>query len=134
MCSCTSQHKKCQNLFCSRILKFFTTLMGRETKVRSSHPEAFLEKGVLKLCSKFTGEHPCRSMLCNFIEIAFRHQCSPVNLLRIFRTPFLKNTCGWLLLKNEFPASFCQTTQEKCKSIKSLIFLYHVDVYTDLNL
>ena len=29
--------------------------------VRSSHPEVFLGKGVLKICSKFTGEHPCRS-------------------------------------------------------------------------
>ena len=26
---------------------------------RSSHPKVFLEKGVLKICSKFTGEHPC---------------------------------------------------------------------------
>ena len=25
---------------------------------RSSHPEAFLRKGVMKICSKFTGEHP----------------------------------------------------------------------------
>ena len=28
----------------------------------------------------------------NFIEIVLRHGCSPVNLLDIFRTPFLKNT------------------------------------------
>ena len=34
----------------------------------------------------------------NFIEIAFRHGCSPINLLHIFRTPFPKNTSGWLLL------------------------------------
>ena len=27
-------------------------------------------------------------MLCNFIEIAFHHGCSPVILLHIFRTPF----------------------------------------------
>ena len=27
----------------------------------------------------------------NFIEIALRHGCSPVNLLHIFRTPFPKN-------------------------------------------
>ena len=26
----------------------------------------------------------------NFVEIAFRHECSPVNLLHIFRTPFPK--------------------------------------------
>ena len=35
----------------------------------------------------------------NFIEITLRHGCSPVNLLHIFRTPFLKNTSGPLLLK-----------------------------------
>ena len=57
----------------------------------------------LKRCSKFTGEHPCRSvistkMLCNFIEIALRHVCSPVNLLHIFRTTFYKITSGGLLL------------------------------------
>ena len=64
----------------------------------------FLEKGVLKICSKFTGEHPWRSvisikLLCDFIEITLRHGCSPVILLHILRIPFLKNTSGWLLLK-----------------------------------
>ena len=34
----------------------------------------------------------------DFIEIAIRYACSPVNLLHIFRTPFLKNTSGWILL------------------------------------
>ena len=60
--------------------------------------------GVLKVCSKFTGEHPCRSaisikLLCNFIEITRRHGCFPANLLHIFGTPFLKNTFWWLLLQ-----------------------------------
>ena len=64
---------------------------------RSSHPEVFLGKSVLKICSKFTGEHPYWSLvsiklLWNFIEIALRHGCSPVNLLHISRTSFLKNT------------------------------------------
>ena len=35
----------------------------------------------------------------NFIEITLRHGCSRVNLLHIFRAPFLKNTYGRLLLK-----------------------------------
>ena len=34
----------------------------------------------------------------NFIEITLRHGCSLLNLLHIFRIPFLKNTSGWLLL------------------------------------
>ena len=34
----------------------------------------------------------------NFIEMILRHDYSPVNLLHIFRTPFLKNASGRLLL------------------------------------
>ena len=72
---------------------------------RSSPPDVFLGKGALKICNKFTGEHPCRSvisikLLCNFIEIALRHGCSPVDLLHIFRTPFPRNSSGWLLLES----------------------------------
>ena len=33
----------------------------------------------------------------NFIKIAIRHGCSPVNLLRIFTALFPKNTSGGLL-------------------------------------
>ena len=35
---------------------------------------------------------------CNFIEVTLRHECSPVNLLHIFRTLFSRNTSEWLLL------------------------------------
>ena len=70
---------------------------------KSSPSEVFLRKSVLKICSKFTGEHPFRSvisikLICNFIKIALRHGCS-ANLLQIFRTPFPKNTSGGLLLE-----------------------------------
>ena len=47
--------------------------------VRGSHPEVFLEKGILKTCSKFTGEQPCQSVIS-------------INLLHIFKTSFSKNT------------------------------------------
>ena len=41
---------------------------------RSSPSGVFLEKGVLKVCIKFIGKHPCRSVISiklqsNFIEI-----------------------------------------------------------------
>ena len=79
----------------------------------------FLGKGVLKICSKFTREHSCWTMitiklqsnvieitlrlgcsalLCDFIEITLGHEYSPGNLLYIFKTPFPKNTSGGLLL------------------------------------
>ena len=56
------------------------------TNFRSSGPEVFLGKGVLKICSKFTGDRPCESAIS-------------IKLLHIFRTTFLKNTSGWLLLQ-----------------------------------
>ena len=69
----------------------------------SSPPEVFLGQGVMKICSKVTGEHPCRSAISiklqsNFIEIALRHGCSPVDLLHIFRTPFPKKISKGQLL------------------------------------
>ena len=98
--------------YSSRILKTmekkykieYTVKLVQYMKLRSSHPEVFLEKGVLKICSKFTGKRPCQSavsikFLCKFIAIALWHWCSPVNLLHIFRTPFLKNTSGRLFLE-----------------------------------
>ena len=83
-------------LFCDAILVVATI-------IRSSPPEVFLGKGVLKICSKFTGEHPCRSVISrklqsSFIEITLRHGCFPVNLLHIFRTHFPMSTFGVLLL------------------------------------
>ena len=68
---------------------------------RSNHPDLFLRKGILKICSKFKGEHPCR------IEITLWHRCSPVNLLHIFGTSFYKNTSRWLLLHQLSHCSEC---------------------------
>ena len=73
-------------------------LLDKLEMFRSSHPEVFLGKGVLIICGKFTGEHPCWSAIWIKLQITFRHGCSPVNLLHIFRTPFVKNTSRRLLL------------------------------------
>ena len=68
-----------------------------ETAYDCSRPEALLEKRLLKICTKFAGDHPPRSVISiklqsNFIEIVLRHGRPSVNLLHIFRTPFPKNT------------------------------------------
>ena len=90
----------------------------------------FLEKVVLKICSKPTGEHPRRSAISiklqsNFTEIALRHGCSPVNLLHIFRTSFLKNTSGRLLLfvlSLFLFSAFCLAVLEKFVLLKNNSF------------
>ena len=60
------------------------TRSNSEQNYKSS-PLEVLRKGVLKTCSKFT-------VSSNFIEIAFLQGCSPLNLLHIFRTTFLRKT------------------------------------------
>ena len=90
---------------------------------RSGHPAVFLGKGVLKICSKFTAEDTCQSAISiklqsNFIEITLWDGCSPVNLLHIFRTPFLKNISGWLLLY-VFPIQFIQSENTEILLMKT---------------
>ena len=82
--------------------ELFTTMFSPNI-CRNSRLEVFLQKGALKIVSKFTREHLCQSVIsiklqCNFIEIALQHGCSTVNLLHILRTPFYKITSGRLLL------------------------------------
>ena len=55
---------------------------------RSNHPEVFLVKGVLKICSKFTGEHPCRSA----ISIKLLCNCTLVWLFFRKFPPYFRNT------------------------------------------
>ena len=86
-----------RNIFCCDTFRTIFVMF------RSNHPEVFFGKDVLKICSKFTEEHLCWSvisikLLCNFIEITHRYKCAPVNFLHIFRTPFPRNNSGWLLL------------------------------------
>ena len=92
------------------MILFYATEICKQIGGRSSRPEVLLRKGVLKICSKFIGEHPRWSAISiklqsNFMEIALRHGSSPVNWPHIFRTPFPRNTSGWLLLWME-PSSF----------------------------
>ena len=70
--------------------------------VRSSYQEVFLVKGVQKICSKFTGEHQCRSGISIKLQSTLWHGFSDVNLLHIFRTPFSRNTSEWLILNSNF--------------------------------
>ena len=75
--------------------------------IRSSRPEAFCEKGVLRNFAKFTGKHLCQSLLFNkvagprpatLLKNRLWRSCFPVNFAKFLRTPFLKEHLWWLLL------------------------------------
>ena len=66
--------------------------MGIKNSVKHlkfSPPEVFLGKDILKYAAKFTGEHPCQSvisikLLCNHASAG----CSPVNFAAYFQNIF----------------------------------------------
>ena len=65
---------------------------------RSSRPEVFCKKGVLKNFAKFTGKQLCQTLLFNkvtglrpatLLKKRLWRRCFPVNFANFFRTPFL---------------------------------------------
>ena len=95
-------------------LFIYITHASRWSHSQKQWVRGVLSKSCFEIYSKFTGKHPCRSvisikLLCNFFEITLRYGCYPVNLLHIFGTPFTKNTSGWLLLNSAILFIFFRT-------------------------
>ena len=74
---------------------------------RSSRPEVFRRKGVLRNFAKFTGKHLCQSLFFNkvaglrpatLLKKRLWHRCFPVNFDKFLRTPFFIEHLWWLLL------------------------------------
>ena len=81
-----------------QLLHFFT--------FRSSRPEIFCKKGVLRNFAKFTRKHLCESLFFNnvaylslqlYLKKRLWHRCFPVNCAKFLRTPFLRKHIWWLL-------------------------------------
>ena len=74
---------------------------------RSSPPEVFCKKGVLKNFVKFTGKHLCQSLFLNkvaglspatLLKKRLWHRCS-MNFAKFLTTSFVIEHFWWLLLK-----------------------------------
>ena len=65
---------------------------------RSSHPELFCPKGMLKKFTKFTGKHLCQNIFLNkiagrpatLLNKTLRHRCFPVNFGKLLRTIYYR--------------------------------------------
>ena len=87
---------------CGFIVSVYIFLVIQELTLRVSNgsftkqpSRGVLKKSVLEISSKFTGEHPCRSVISvklqsKFIEITPRHGCFLVKFAVYFRNTFLK--------------------------------------------
>ena len=83
-----------------------STLSSFHTLLRSSRPEVFCKKGVLKNFEKFTGKHLCHSLFFNkvaglrpatLLKKKLWHRCFPVNFSKFLRTSFVREHLRWLL-------------------------------------
>ena len=71
---------------------------------KSSCPEMFCKKGVLRNFTKFIGKPLSQILLltklqvqaCNFIKKRLWHRCFPMNFVKFLRTPFLTEHIRWL--------------------------------------
>ena len=69
--------------------------------VKSSGPEVFCEKGVVKIFAKFSRNYLWQSLfLNNFMKKkTLRHRCFPVNFAKFLRTAISQNITERLLLE-----------------------------------
>ena len=85
----------------TRIQTQITGLFNTYQQDRSSRPEVFFKKAVLRNFAKFTGKHLCQSLF--FIKVTglrpatlskkrLWHRCFPVNYAKFLRTPFIHKT------------------------------------------
>ena len=75
---------------------------------RSSRPEMFCEKGVLRNFAKFTGNH--LRAPANLLKKRLWHRCLPVNFPKFLRTPFFTEHL-WRLLLNV--GEWCELLDER---------------------
>ena len=104
--------------------KYAILVVNRLRNIRSSHPGLFWRKGVLKICSKLTGENPCRSvisvtLLCNFIHtLAWLFSCK---FAAYFQNNFLR-TPEYMNIFNIFNYR-CLITQRFCYHLETFVSL-----------
>ena len=96
-----------QKLQINYFLNFFLEGCFKLLTIRSSCPEVFCKKGVLRYFAKFTGKHLHQSFFfnkvaglrpANSLKKRFWHRCFPVSFVKFLRTPFFIEHLWWLLL------------------------------------
>ena len=97
----------------------------RRTNSRSCHLELFWRKVILKICVKFTGEHPCRSVISIKLQLHWNHTSTWVFSCKV--AAYFQNTFSQEPLADCFWNFFFYVLARVSKSCKSLIisFLYN---------
>ena len=91
--------------------------ISRIATFRSSHQCCSVKKGVLKIFTKFTGNHLCQGLFFNkvaslspatLLKKGLWHKCFPVNFVKLLRTLFYRTPlndcfCTFHITLERFP-------------------------------
>ena len=93
--------KSAENL--STNLFFSPQEVNQRFRTRSSRPEVFCKKSVLRKFSKLTGRHLCQILFLikkrlSLLKKRLQHRCFPVTFAKVLRTSFLTEHLRWLFL------------------------------------
>ena len=103
---------------------------------RSSRPEVFFKKGVLRNLPKLTGKHLCQILFFNkvaglrpatLLKKGLWYRCFLVNFLKFLRAPFFIEHLWWLLLFfviYVFPEIFVTESHSYTSRKKSVEYYY----------
>ena len=92
--------------------------------VRSSCPEVFCRKGVLKTFGKLRGKHLCQTLIFNKVaDKRLWHWCFAVNFTKLLRTPFFIEHLWWLLLDSMLSSNSNKKLKELIASNQVLTFM-----------
>ena len=76
----------------------FISCWFKKALFRSSCPEVFSKKSVLRNFTNFTGKHLDQSFFNKVAGLRFWYSCFPVNFAKFLRAPFFIEHLRWLLL------------------------------------
>ena len=79
----------------------FIRCLFKKPLIRSSRPEVFCKKFVLRNFAKFTEKHLYQSLFFNkvsFLKKRLQYRCFPVNFVKFLRKSFLIEYLWWLFL------------------------------------
>ena len=106
---------------------------------RSSHPEVFCKKDVLKNLTEFTGKHLCQSLFFNkvaglklatLLKKRLWQRYFPVNFVKFLRKPISTENLWWLLLslklQNNYSSKLSKITVMSLAISAVFLFLFPV--------
>ena len=114
----------------SHCYPFYSIFLNLDSLMRSSRPEVFYKKGVLRNFAKYTGKQLCQSLFFNkvadlrlatLLKKRLWHRCFPDNFAKFLRTFFLAEHLRWLLLYL-INFRYAEVYSEPCQRSKIAIF------------